>query len=109
MIPPSDQMGEIRAADRGDLASRTVTRFASLLSSLQLGRITWTGTDAVESRGWSVDSSGSGGRFLRNYTIFEGPSEIQRLVIARAISGVHIRRIRKATHPVSDAGVNSGN
>jgi len=24
------------------------------------------------------------------YTIFEGTSEIQRLVIARAISGVHI-------------------
>jgi alkylation response protein AidB-like acyl-CoA dehydrogenase len=25
------------------------------------------------------------------YTIFEGTSEIQRLIIARAISGVHIR------------------
>ncbi|HEY5112195.1 MAG TPA: acyl-CoA dehydrogenase family protein [Acidimicrobiales bacterium] len=25
------------------------------------------------------------------YTIFEGPSEIQRLIIARAISGVQIR------------------
>jgi alkylation response protein AidB-like acyl-CoA dehydrogenase len=25
------------------------------------------------------------------YTIFEGTSEIQRLVIARAISGVHVR------------------
>jgi acyl-CoA dehydrogenase len=25
------------------------------------------------------------------YTIFEGTSEIQRLVIARAISGVHIQ------------------
>ncbi|WP_349308014.1 acyl-CoA dehydrogenase family protein [Pseudofrankia sp. BMG5.36] len=25
------------------------------------------------------------------YTIFEGTSEIQRLVIARAISGLHIR------------------
>ena len=25
------------------------------------------------------------------YTIFEGTSEIQRLVIARSISGVHIR------------------
>ncbi len=25
------------------------------------------------------------------YTIFEGTSEIQRLVIARAISGVHIK------------------
>jgi hypothetical protein len=26
-----------------------------------------------------------------NYTIFEGTSEIQRLVLARAISGVHIQ------------------
>jgi acyl-CoA dehydrogenase len=26
-----------------------------------------------------------------SYTIFEGTSEIQRLVISRAISGVHIR------------------
>jgi alkylation response protein AidB-like acyl-CoA dehydrogenase len=27
---------------------------------------------------------------VMTYTIFEGTSEIQRLVIARAISGVHI-------------------
>jgi acyl-CoA dehydrogenase len=30
-------------------------------------------------------------RCVRTYTIFEGTSEIQRLVIARAISGIHIR------------------
>jgi acyl-CoA dehydrogenase len=30
------------------------------------------------------------GRSAENYTIFEGTSEIQRLVVARAISGVHI-------------------
>jgi alkylation response protein AidB-like acyl-CoA dehydrogenase len=29
-------------------------------------------------------------QFAQTYTIFEGTSEIQRLVIARAISGVHI-------------------
>jgi hypothetical protein len=37
--------------------------------------------------------SGTGGRHGQGestYTIFEGTSEIQRLVIARAISGVHI-------------------
>lgn len=30
-------------------------------------------------------------RCVGNYTIFEGTSEIQRLVIARNISGIHIR------------------
>jgi acyl-CoA dehydrogenase len=30
-------------------------------------------------------------RDAKIYTIFEGTSEIQRLVIARAISGIHIR------------------
>ncbi len=29
--------------------------------------------------------------FSKTYTIFEGTSEIQRLIISRAISGVHIR------------------
>ncbi len=32
-----------------------------------------------------------GGRCVGIYTIFEGTSEIQRLVIARNISGLHIR------------------
>jgi alkylation response protein AidB-like acyl-CoA dehydrogenase len=31
------------------------------------------------------------GRASRTYTIFEGNSEIQRLIISRAISGVHIK------------------
>lgn len=31
------------------------------------------------------------GRAFRTYTIFEGTSEIQRLIISRAISGVHVR------------------
>jgi alkylation response protein AidB-like acyl-CoA dehydrogenase len=30
-------------------------------------------------------------RVVGTYTIFEGTSEIQRLIIARAISGVHIQ------------------
>jgi hypothetical protein len=30
------------------------------------------------------------GPLERTYTIFEGTSEIQRLVVARAVSGVHI-------------------
>jgi alkylation response protein AidB-like acyl-CoA dehydrogenase len=35
-------------------------------------------------------SAGSVRKPARTYTIFEGTSEIQRLVIARAISGIHI-------------------
>jgi hypothetical protein len=31
------------------------------------------------------------GRAFRNYNIFEGTSEIQRLITSRTISGVHIR------------------
>jgi alkylation response protein AidB-like acyl-CoA dehydrogenase len=65
--------------------------FVFLLSSLQLGRTTWTRTDAVKSRGRSLDWSRPGGRDKRNSTIFEGTTEIQRLVIARAISGSHIK------------------
>jgi alkylation response protein AidB-like acyl-CoA dehydrogenase len=30
------------------------------------------------------------GHQARTYTLFEGTSEIQRLVVARAISGLHI-------------------
>ena len=36
------------------------------------------------------------------YTIFEGTSEIQRLVIARAISGVRISQPSPADGPVLD-------
>jgi alkylation response protein AidB-like acyl-CoA dehydrogenase len=37
-----------------------------------------------------VDVVAPNGRHAGTYTIFEGTSEIQRLVIARAISGMHI-------------------
>jgi acyl-CoA dehydrogenase len=37
------------------------------------------------------DLQGSGRQDLQTYTIFEGTSEIQRLIISRAISGVHIK------------------
>jgi hypothetical protein len=42
----------------------------------------------LSSKGVATSTSG---RTYRNYTIFEGTSEIQRLIIARAISGVHIK------------------
>ncbi|MBJ7513772.1 MAG: hypothetical protein JHC94_05560 [Acidimicrobiia bacterium] len=34
--------------------------------------------------------SGYVATMIETYTIFEGTSEIQRLVVARAISGIHI-------------------
>jgi acyl-CoA dehydrogenase len=37
-----------------------------------------------------VDCAARRGPGSQTYTIFEGTSEIQRLVIARAISGIHI-------------------
>ncbi len=59
----------------------------SLLSSLQIG-----GTRQHQAKNpWSHPARLlPGGRLAMTYTIFEGTSEIQRLVIARSISGVHI-------------------
>jgi alkylation response protein AidB-like acyl-CoA dehydrogenase len=63
---------------------------ASLFSSPQLGR-----TGRTRWTRWK-HSAGQGycgcpdRRPSRTYTIFEGTSEIQRLVVARAISGLHI-------------------
>jgi alkylation response protein AidB-like acyl-CoA dehydrogenase len=36
-----------------------------------------------------LDAKAQARRYKGSYTIFEGSSEIQRLIIARAISGVH--------------------
>jgi hypothetical protein len=48
---------------------------------LDASRRSWTPLDAVDPTG----------RAGATYTIFEGTSEIQRLVISRAISGIHIK------------------
>jgi len=47
-----------------------------------------TGLDKVPGQDTCADGLE---RVFRTYTIFEGTSEIQPLVIARAISGVHIQ------------------
>jgi alkylation response protein AidB-like acyl-CoA dehydrogenase len=62
-------------------------RQPSLLSSLQLG-----GTRQHQAKiRWSAPLPPlPDGHLTTNYTIFEGTSEIQRLVIARSISGAHI-------------------
>jgi hypothetical protein len=40
---------------------------------------------------WSETCANASEHPFGNYTIFEGTSEIQRLIIARAISGLHIQ------------------
>jgi hypothetical protein len=56
-----------------------------------VGQTIWILEDAPdESPGGDV-RGGPSGPSGGSYTIFEGTSEVQRLVIARAISGVHIK------------------
>jgi len=62
-----------------------------LHSSPQLDEIGGTRRTRRTRNGTSAHSPIRAERRDSNYTIFEGTSEIQRLVIARAISGVHIR------------------
>ncbi len=56
----------------------------------------YNGLDGRREDGKIPGRSGLGGReilvrrYKRSFTIFEGTSEIQHLVIARAISGMHI-------------------
>jgi hypothetical protein len=59
-------------------------------SSLQLRRTRRTGAAVPETKCRSAHACRLNGCAEVNYTIFEGTSEIQRLVVARAISGVHI-------------------
>jgi hypothetical protein len=49
----------------------------------------WPGAGDGQGPGQRHDPT-LGGPLGRTYTIFEGTAEIQRLVVARAISGLHI-------------------
>jgi hypothetical protein len=74
----------------GNATRSTKYSAPSLLSSLQLTatrRIGWT---SRLDTAWSADVSLLPLRDEVSYTIFEGTSEIQRLVVARSISGLHI-------------------
>jgi hypothetical protein len=67
------------------------TRSQSLLESLLLHGLGGPLLDA-RRRSWTpLDALDPTGRSNATYTIFEGTSEIQRLVISRAISGIHIK------------------
>jgi hypothetical protein len=83
--------GALRFDDDASTIFEAISEFASLLPSLQraeTGRIARDATDATPHWQWL---HGRGGQVDDTYTIFEGTSEIQRLVIARSISGVHVR------------------
>jgi hypothetical protein len=60
----------------------------SLLASLQLGDSACDGRTRRQSRACSADLLRVLSALI--YTIFEGTSEIQRLVVARAVSALHI-------------------
>ncbi len=59
--------------------------------SLQMLPTGWNGWTSTRTNARSMDTAGLAGLAKITYTIFEGTSEIQRLIIARAISGLHIR------------------
>jgi hypothetical protein len=54
------------------------------------GRIGAESSDSMDGGPYASAMSGLSGRRSGTYTLFEGTSEIQRLVIARAASGMHI-------------------
>ena len=54
-------------------------------------RVTERAMQILAGNGYTREYPSSGWRDAKIYTIFEGTSEIQRLVIARTISGVHVR------------------
>jgi hypothetical protein len=63
----------------------------SLQSSLQRAKSGRIRRDATDANPHMRRMHGLAKYVEGSYTIFEGTSEIQRLVIARAISGMHIR------------------
>ena len=54
------------------------------------GRIGPEWSDSVDAMPYRSVTTGRDGQWRQTYTLFEGTSEIQRLVIARAASGMHI-------------------
>ena len=72
-----------------DLGS--ISEFGCPYSSLQLGGIGASRRTRRTRDRFPRNGLALGEHCVGNYTIFEGTSEIQRLVIARNISGLHIK------------------
>jgi hypothetical protein len=64
---------------------------SSLHPSLQRAETGWIARVAADAIPYWQWLYGRAAQVDDTYTIFEGTSEIQRLVIARSISGLHIR------------------
>lgn len=62
-----------------------------LLLVLQLLRSGWAAAHCTAAFPYDSDLCGRRGLSGQSFTIFEGTSEIQHLVIARAISGMQIK------------------
>jgi hypothetical protein len=70
---------------------RQSSKSPSLHPSLQRASSRRIERDAADANPHWQWLHGPAGQVDDSYTIFEGTSEIQRLVIARSISGIHIR------------------
>jgi hypothetical protein len=53
-------------------------------------RTGWNWRGSLDARANASNTAGPDGHGTGTYTLFEGTSEIQRLVIVRAASGMHI-------------------
>jgi len=63
-------------------------RIPTFIPTTEVNTLAWA--PQMDEKLASLDGRPPSRRVPRTYTIFEGTSEIQRLVIARAISGMHI-------------------
>jgi hypothetical protein len=86
--PPLGRAVAKPKARRSRNSSSKSRPYFSSLQRPESGRITRDAADATPHWQWL---QGRAARVVDTYTIFEGTSEIQRLVIARSISGIHIR------------------
>jgi hypothetical protein len=87
----SEVVSAREAAAENKAARELIARIRSTTDEAHLADLVTELKQAVEHHVCtSTNAARRDGRCGRTYTIFEGTSEIQRLVIAQAISGVHM-------------------